>query len=54
LTISPSFEVPVDIDADSQSKPASPGKLNRFTRGLVERGELLSAVNQQRDQRISR
>jgi hypothetical protein len=42
----------VDINTDHQSKPASPGKLDRFVRGLVQRGEPLFAVNQQRDQRI--
>jgi UDP-N-acetylglucosamine 2-epimerase (non-hydrolysing) len=42
----------VDINTDHQSKPASPGKLNRFVRGLVDCGEPSFAVNQQRDQRI--
>jgi hypothetical protein len=52
LTIKPSIVLPLDINTDNQSKPASPGKLNRFVRDLVHRREPLFAVNQRRDQRI--
>lgn len=40
------------ITTDNQSKPASPGKVDRFVGGLVPGGEPLFAVNQQGDQRI--
>jgi hypothetical protein len=42
----------VGITTDNQSKPASPGKVDRFVGGLVHGGEPLFAVNQQGDQRI--
>jgi UDP-N-acetylglucosamine 2-epimerase (non-hydrolysing) len=52
LTISSSIVLPVGITTDNQSKPPSPGKLNRFVRDLVHRGERLFAVNQPSDQQI--
>jgi UDP-N-acetylglucosamine 2-epimerase (non-hydrolysing) len=52
LTINSSIVLPVDINTDNQSKPASTGKLDRFVRGLVHRGEPLFTVNQPSDQQI--
>jgi UDP-N-acetylglucosamine 2-epimerase (non-hydrolysing) len=52
LTINSSIVLPVDINTDNQSKPASTGKLDRFVRGLIHRGEPLFTVNQPSDQQI--